>query len=187
MQKRARSDSLTGGTNDVNPQYLSGQVVLSAANTPTEVVMGTPIVRVGTANPEHAIIMEVLKVFVDMPAVDQDNASVFSRYFQISFCTSSFGASVQNIANPRCFAAVAQVHRNAFSAGGTGLLDFSRDPYVWDCTDGAGHGILIATDNIFIQASTAQQSLAATFPFKILYRFKKVSLVEYIGIVQSQQ
>jgi hypothetical protein len=77
--------------------------------------------------------------------------------------------------------------RNSFTAAGTGITDLVNSPRKWDFTDGAGHGILVATDNIFIQASTNGQNTASLFRFKILYRFKSVSLVEYIGIVQSQQ
>lgn len=57
-----------------------------------------------------------------------------------------------------------------------------------DLTDEAGHGILVATDNIYAYLNTintASHTLAATAT--ITYRFKDVSLEEYIGIVQSQQ
>lgn len=67
MSKRAAAMSLTGGTRDVNPQYLSAQIQMSAANTITEVVLGTPIVRVGQQTNGRAVIMEVLKVYVRFP------------------------------------------------------------------------------------------------------------------------
>lgn len=64
---------------------------------------------------------------------------------------------------------------------------------IHDLTDGAGHGVLIATDNVWLTAwlngavpdigTTAQLNVYA----ELLYRFKKVTLQEYIGIVQSQQ
>lgn len=188
-RKRQATDQLTGGTRDVNPQFLHGRVTLSAANTVTEVTLGTPIVRVGPQTNGKSIIMEVLKIFVQMPEVDADAAAATGRAFTIQFGTTSSGATaaLRGSDDPRIFAHFVHSVRNAFTAAGTGLLDIQDDMSVMDLTDGAGHGILIATDNIFIDAVTSNQTAASAFPFKILYRFKEVSLVEYIGIVQSQQ
>lgn len=66
---------------------------------------------------------------------------------------------------------------------------------VHDLTDGAGHGILVATDNIFVSCSISVGSVFVTqadaatgaASCNILYRFKEIALAEYIGIVQSQQ
>lgn len=72
-------------------------------------------------------------------------------------------------------------------------------PIIHDLTDGAGHGILIATDNIYLNAlvayvdadTSAAYAGAPSFIFaasncELIYRFKAVTLQEYIGIVQSQ-
>jgi hypothetical protein len=57
---------------------------------------------------------------------------------------------------------------------------------VLDLTDGAGHGLLIATDNIFMTVYSTNTGVANEVGCKILYRWKNVSVEEYIGIVQSQ-
>ncbi len=187
-KRQGLGDDLTGGTKDVNPQFISGSLTLSAANTATELTLGTPIVRVGQgSNSSRSVIMEILKVQVEMPNVDQDAAAATGRAFQFSLTTTSQGSSVASLANPRTLVAMETNFRNAFTAAGTGLLFFNINPQEVDLTDGAGHGVLVATDNIYVQANTTNQAAAATFNFKILYRFKEVSLVEYIGIVQSQQ
>ena len=189
MAKRASKDTLTGGTRDVNPQYLHGRLTLTAANTATELNLSTPIVRVGPQSNGKAIIMELLKIFVFYPELDLDAAAATGRQLSLAFSTVSSGttAALPTFDNPRVFAMFVHSVRNAFTAAGTGLLDLQNDPAVYDFGDGAGHGILIATDNIYITGLTAGMTAAATFTFKILYRFKEVSLVEYIGIVQSQQ
>jgi hypothetical protein len=77
------------------------------------------------------------------------------------------------------------------------IYEFSTDNEaidIHDLTDGAGHGILVATDNIWL---TGQLIVAAPGGISVIasgvvfcdifYRFKKVTLQEYIGIVQSQQ
>lgn len=56
-----------------------------------------------------------------------------------------------------------------------------------DLTDGAGHGIIVATDNIYVTLFSAGTGVAAEVDVKIMYRFKNVALAEYIGVVQSQQ
>lgn len=190
--KRGRpssSDQLTGGTRDVNPQYLQGALTLSAANTATEVTIGTPIVRVGPQTGGEAIIMELIKLWVDMPLVDQDNAAATARNFRLSLATASSGTTpaVALLDEGRCLAFTEYQLRNAFTAAGTGVLSEVVNPICWDFTDNAGHGILVATDNIFVAAITTGQAAASTFRWKLSYRFKRVSLVEYIGIVQSQQ
>ena len=191
MAKRARSssDQLTGGTGDVNPQYISGLLTLSAANTATEVVIGTPIVRVGPQTSGQAIIMELISLWVDMPAIDLDAAGATTRTSQFSFATVSAGSTpaIATLDNPRCILFIENTTRNAFTAAGTGTLDRQEGPRTWNFTDGAGHGILVATDNLFVVGNTANQTGASTFRWKMSYRFKKVSLIEYIGIVQSQQ
>ena len=182
--------SLTGGTGDVNPQYLHGSVTLSAANTLTEVTLGTPIVRVGPQSQGNAVIMEVLKIYADLPVTDLDGAAATTRRLGLVFSTLGQGTGALALFDdPRVFAAFEHEVRNSFTAAGTGMLDLkpSNTMAVYDMTDGAGHGILIATDNIFIQGSSNGLTAPARFAFKILYRFKRVSLVEYIGIVQSQQ
>ena len=188
MAKRARvSDTLTGGTKDVNPQYLRGSITLSAANTVTQAIVGTPIVRVGPATGNSAIIMELISLWVNFPALDLDAAAATNRGAQFSMSTSTSPTAITLLSDASNLAFMQHTVRNAFTAAGTGTLDSNDDPHYWSFTDGAGHGILVATDNIFFQASTTGYNAAVAFEFKLSYRFKKVSLVEYIGIVQSQE
>jgi len=54
-------------------------------------------------------------------------------------------------------------------------------------TDNMGNGILIATDRIFVVGGSFGSALVARATCKILYRQTNVGVMEYIGIVQSQQ
>jgi len=74
----------------------------------------------------------------------------------------------------------------SFTAGGTAWTT-ETEPYHDDLTDGAGHGVLVATDQIYCQISSSSTGAAQTCAGKIWYRWKNVGLAEYIGIVQSQQ
>lgn len=63
---------------------------------------------------------------------------------------------------------------------------FPTEPFVQDLTDGAGHGLLIATDNLYLGVDSEATGFAQSVQCKILYRWKNVSETEYVGIVQSQ-
>lgn len=188
MSKRARSngtDGLTGGSGDVNPQYFTlPQNTLSAANTYTEGTIPTPIPR-NRISGGKATVMEILKVYFNLPESDSNNAAAGSVIIaQCQLTTRSLAAMAQN--NPAVFAHCEKLMRGAFTAAGTYGTAY-LDPWVWDCTDSAGHGVLIATDNIFFGANTVGFTAAQAFNARLLYRMKNVTVEEYIGIVQSQQ
>lgn len=89
--------------------------------------------------------------------------------------------------NPKVFAWAELSVRNAFSTGGS-VAQVQPVVQVIDLTDGAGHGILIATDQIYIACSESGYSASPnTLSYKIMYRLKTVGLTEYVGMVQSQQ
>ena len=185
----ANKRQLTGGTDDVNPQYLSSGTFTSAADTVTSVFIPTPIARVGPQSGGSATVMEVLKIFVNMPDLTSGQIVAAMTRFkaQIAFCTSDPGTNLVGLGNPKVFALFQNQMISSFTAGGTGIESIREDPRVWDFTDNAGHGVLIATDNIYVQVDTSDYGAVGDFQWKILYRFKKVALAEYIGIVQSQQ
>jgi hypothetical protein len=174
-RKRGRDGSLTGGTGDVSPQFLSFSATQSAADTTTTTQQTLPIEKIyGNQNPT---IIEVLKVFFTNGATTEvDNA------FSCHLSTKSFGTTATNLAEPTVFAA----YRRDIAITTSGQIAVVQ-PFCFDCTDTAGHGILVATDNLFAQVSSATTGVANTVWIKVLYRFKKVGLSEYIGIVQSQQ
>lgn len=67
------------------------------------------------------------------------------------------------------------------------VLKWAPMPIVRDFTDGAGHGVIVATDQLFYFFDTVGFGAPVAFWMRIWYRFKEVTLEEYIGIVQSQQ
>ena len=192
MAKRAGRDTLTGGTGDVNPQYLQGAVsmVAGAANTPVEVAVGLPILRPGMgASQQKAQVVELLKAWCYLPPpVAGTDVNVGTAQFlsTLSMSTAAQGTTVPNLSNPRVQAQFRQSITASFTAAGT---QYSAPVGVqcWDFTDGAGHGILIGTDNMYMQYDNDGFTSVLTATWKIAYRFKEVPLIEYIGMVQSQQ
>lgn len=185
--KRLRTEggSLTGGTGDVSPQWMSFSATQSAADTTTTVTQAVPVQRMPTSG--RAQVLEVLRVVFEHTAF-QAIASATEALDSIAayISTSSFGTTNTTWAEPRVFAGFAKYDRGAFTAAGTYAFVDNRH-ISQDLTDSAGHGVLIGTDNIFLQVQSSGSGASNVVAVKILYRWKNVSLSEYIGIVQSQQ
>lgn len=182
--KRKGNGGLTGGTGDVSPQYYSFQLTMTAANTYRETPIATPVPR-NKQTGDQVTVMEILKVFFDGGEADANPAaagSVISLAAQLS--TKSLTALDSN--SPNVFAFFSKQIRGAFTAAGSYGMSY-YEPYCFDMTDGAGHGVLIATDNIYFGLNTANFTAVSFCNARLLYRMKNVSLAEYIGIVQSQQ
>lgn len=187
MSKRARSngESLTGGTGDVNPQYFTLPAnTQTAANTYIEAVIPTPIPR-NRVSGGKATVMEILKVYFNLPEADTNNAAGGSNLVASAHLATRALAAV-SFQNPATFAYREKNMRGAFTAAGT-YGTVNHEPYEVDLTDGAGHGILVATDNIYFGFNTIGYAGVGSAACKILYRMKNVTVEEYIGIVQSQQ
>lgn len=185
MAKRRRTNVLTGGTKDVNPQFIHGTVTTLLADELTESSFPLPISRLQqTGTPT---IIELIKIWW-MPAANIPHTDALVTQAQtISFSTISQGElAMATFFEPNVFCQFHSLVESAFTAAGS-IMDHRDMPHMQDFTDGAGHGLLLATDRFFVQWDTDNFAVARRTYFKILYRFKRVTLTEYIGIVQSQQ
>lgn len=183
MPKRGR-DTLTGGTHDVNPQWMNIPVTYTATNggnVTSYVLPKSPLTQNGRAQ-----IIEILKMIFCLGPIATQSAG-WSK--SMSVCTNNPGTSAEvALTDPKC---LGQAELTCV-LNTNGQYIYSHRVMV-DCTDGAGHGILVATDNLYVQDwcnVAATQGSATIGPLtsgvKILYRYKNVSVQEYIGIVQSQ-
>jgi len=64
MKRRRTNNDLTGGTGDINPQFIHGKLTQSAADTTTSVQYVLPVARFGTST-QKSVVVEVLKVFTE--------------------------------------------------------------------------------------------------------------------------
>jgi len=78
---------------------------------------------------------------------------------------------------------IAIVNRILTTSGAAGVTY----PVTIDTTDGAGNGMLVATDRMFIYGGAAGNTTAGRYTAKILYRLVEVGIQEYVGIVAGQQ
>ena len=187
MAKRRRTDgSLTGGTGDVNPQYFNMTLTQLNPNALTEAAFNTPVVRLPGPS-GRVTIMELLKVYWMAVGWSPGLAAILTQSQYMSLSSVPMGIiAIANLSEPNVIAQLNIQQTIAWTAAGS-LADSQDHLVSVDLTDGAGHGILFAGDRIYMQISTANMVGNKAFHVKILYRFKTVSLTEYVGIVQSQQ
>lgn len=195
-RKYSKSESLTGGSGDVNPQMMVMGPVTQPGND-TFIEQGFPIPRQMLPSSDGTVtVMELLKVIWDVNTVISTTAGTYTVYN---------GLATRSIAPPNSASTYRTYKAN------TGILSVSEistvtlgapttnvavvvDPPIQDLTDGSGHGILVGTDNLFVTviSAVANNGLSNTGVInvaicRIIYRWKRVNLLEYIGIVQSQQ
>lgn len=160
------SRGLTGGTGDVNPQWMTTYLQTpGVSNQVQSTLVRLPVQRLPHGNKSQVI--EVLKVEYIV------NHSQAGKHAVAGITTQNV-SSVINYADP---AAIHVAKINIDTA--------AENTMSFDLTDGAGHGVLVGTDNIYVWG-TWSDAAPINIYVRILYRFKNVGLKEYIGITQSQ-
>ena len=184
------SDLLTGGTKDVNPQFMSGTLKQETMNVDIDHSYQNPVAKGIFAIGGKATVMEILNVFIEIPKLAHFSSDpVLARAVRCYISTKKVlpVTPVFSIEEPSVFAWGIQFIYEGFTAAGS--LMWGYDPVSCiDLTDNVGHGLLVASDKIwFTIVTTACTVSIDNCSFKILYRFKNVSVQEYVGIAQSQQ
>ena len=188
--KRARTSggSVTGGTGDIKPQWLTITTELSGG--PNEYIVSQralPVPRFGTMKTK-ATIMEILRVDWYLGTGDLGDTNNVKWGFlstasvRVSGEPSSF-SSLQNDAEDTQVFALGVTSKTLILSG----AGIEYMPLSIDMTDNNGNGVLIATDKLFINGAGFTDSVPSKYSAKLLYRLVNVGITEYVGIVQSQQ
>lgn len=209
MAKRVRSDSmsLTGGTKDVNPQLFKTVgiplTVLAAASssaiTSNGITFPLPIGSFQQTASGRAVVMEVLRgqlngffghtISTTGATIIRIRRGLYTGAIPAANYTSVLDAGMSHPQAVAWDEKFYSVRRNdPFSENDVHVVDF-------DMTDGAGHGLLVASSQMTYvcdcyvdNVATVQTGIHnSNFNAVMLYRFKEVPLAEYIGIQQSQQ
>lgn len=181
----ANIKQITGGSRDVNPQFFGMQTTQSAADTTTSSDLTVPITRIPGG--KQVTIIELLKIFwVTTELPPGVGAAASTDTIRCSLSSVNTGTTILAYEDGRLIARRTKISVMAFTAAGT-FFAYTDEPLITDLTDGAGHGVLFAADRISLQVNSTGTGVANQCNIKVLYRFKRVGLAEYIGIVQSQQ
>jgi len=190
MPAKRASSSLSGGTGDVNPQTFVIAVTQAAVNTCQSITIPLPVPKYPGQN-NRAIVFELLKakwMLDNLPQPAAANISI-TGYLRTSAFPFADGTAMteaqtfQTRIDPRTISTVS-VDGVFFTAAGFAFGD--RDKEI-DFTDAAGHGLLVATDQVTLSINSLNLAAVGSWGVRMEYRLKEVGLAEYIGIVQSQQ
>jgi len=202
----ANKRALTGGTDDVNPQWLSHNFTGVLPVAPGTIGLGEtvtlPVYPLGAGTKERATVLEVfaIEVMMDAPFQQPGGPVNAQTEFRLKLGASQTDPVAQTFTDfMRDPGALFLSTRHYTMGNAAGNWAGANDPALlawrFDLGDRAGHGVLWAAQTItfqlyvensvtpFWQPSPAIVSVS----WRMLYRFKSVGLTEYIGIVQSQQ
>lgn len=167
----------------MNPQTLSLSATQSANDSTAITQFVLPISRLPTRQ-GRAIVMEMLYVNWNLNQLVFPGAGLTAVVTAVlTTVGTAFPVQFNAIKDPRTISAYRWQATTGTVAGFTPVEIDHTD----DLTDRAGHGILVATDTIYLHLYSVNTGVTNDIAVKIAYRWKEVSLEEYIGIVQSQQ
>lgn len=188
--KRARTtkDTLTGGTGDVKPQiFTMNSGIAGAIDDYVVTAHVLPIPRFGTQKTK-ATVFEILWVDWYLNILNMlDNQTSEIGYLTTSTNrvdgeTANLTEFTRDINDPKTFAVA--VTGNVLVTSGVTLRQY---PIHIDLTDGAGNGMLIATDRLTVVGAGIGNAVVGDYICKVGYRMTNIGIAEYVGIVQSQQ
>ncbi len=184
--KRKIANITTGGTGDVRPQVLSINALQATIGQEQVTVFPTPVPRTGFEQ-DLAQVMEVLSVQVYVHHATVSPVGLSYAILSTRSIGSVTGAPIsqvsirQQVASASAFASYIEVVDVPVGQS----IDVSY-PKLIDFRDGAGHGVLIATDSVILTHGAVAAGGPIDVTMKILYRMINIGVMEYVGIVQSQ-
>lgn len=188
MVKRARTGGLTGGTGDVNPQFLQITVNETALNTFTAEEWRLPLMKVGTSS-QRAQVIEILRIFA------QHNYPDIPAAMGASTVTWGLKWGGQPTVMPPFddTTIIVQDYSPCVVAGIPGAGEayaYMRDQpssiTQYDLTDGAGHGYICFVDRLWVYIEGAGNTGAKFINLKMYFRFKNVGMPEFISGLTAQ-
>jgi len=187
MPAKKRTRVTRTATKDAYPQFITGTSGATGAVDDYRVgAISLPISKTPVQS-GRAQVLEILKVFWYIGIENHADAAgemfafLSTAQHRDSGNTSTRATLAADLEDPFTFAiALRQVNLTT-----SGAMAFD-EPIVIDCTDGNGNGILIAADRLYVHHGDISGSTASRSVCKILYRITTVPMIEYLGIVQSQ-
>ena len=165
-----------GGRRDKYPQFFSGRLIESAANTFSTISINVPT-NLLQARGSRRTIIEIL--WADLAVSGDDGAD--GSVQEVSLSLGSTPTAILPINDPRNFAFVQRVTQLTTS-GST----IQVSPHRVDLQTNDGFGYLLAADRFHVSVLGTSQTNALTLNWRVYYREVAVSVLEYVGIVQQQ-
>jgi len=172
-----KEGSLTGGTRDVNPQIFRMQMETTNTLTQQEYQIGTTILP----DKKGVYVMEILKVIWEWVGTGDIQTVLTSGEIRASLCTEApIGGTGSWGSSPFLFSKFSWnlwLQDNGGSAAG-----YNPNIFVYDLSDGAGHGFLVASNNLYLTVDTNDLDTPVQVDCALLYRWKKISMPDFVGL-----
>ena len=165
-----------GGRRDKYPQFFSGTLTESSANTFTTNSINVPT-NLLQARGNRRTIIEVLWINLTVNGRDGATASVAA----INFSLGSTPVAFFDRNDPRAIA----TFQESVIITTSGLVSYVS-PVKLDMQTKDGFGYLLAADRFHVSIVGTSQTAALTVNWRMYYREVSVSVMEYVGIVQQQ-
>ena len=163
---------------DEYPNFISGVLSLSAANTFTTQQVFTPIPRLKVTG-NKATVMELL--WIDTEWVGTDLVAS-GDFLQVGFSIGSVPTAVLGLDDPRTIITSFKEF-SALTSGG----NFLETPSRAELQSQDGFGSLLASDAFHVSGLTAGMAGASSIRWRMYYRFVEITVAEFVGLVQSTQ
>jgi hypothetical protein len=167
---------------DMKPQYFRMIVAQTAANTYKEAEFPTPIVQ--NLGNERSLVMEILKVIIDMNSSELVNAQIVTISMHIADRSQT---TVRSVSEPGVLIDSVKEVACIDTAITEGTIGVAQPPQlqVVDLTDGAGNGILYGKSTMFIAIEGSNNINIKRAKAALIYRLIEVPASELIGIINS--
>ncbi len=161
---------------DVNPQFVSEYCTMSGANTFTEKAITLPVNPGATVENGKVRVIELLKIYIGLEVDTLAEDGYVAA--QLTYKTQS-SLAMTEVAKWLYYS---KRKMQLITSGGImyNVMD------VVDFTDGNGNGILYGSQFLYFGVWSSGQGSVCIGNIKILYRFKDVSVEEFIGMTQQQ-
>jgi len=161
---------------DIYPQWLDFEVLQTGTNVWTTEPVPLPVPRVRREVGDQVQLIEILKVILSPNVNEAPDASRVS----LKLLTKDFDSDPKE--GP---ATIFTVSIEPESSGADYAYAFI-EPYMFDLTDGMGHGYLVAVDTLYVGCASGGMASPTGGSGRIYWRFVSVSLAEFLGLIQSQ-
>ena len=170
----------------MNPQILHFAIMESAPNTFTCYEWRLPIMKVGTKS-DRAQTMELIKIFTIGNIPDCAVLPGAPAHVRIGMKWGGEPAAWPAFADPtqilldwsasECTDTGAAGGHSAFAGSVRHCLDF---------TDGAGHGMILFVDRVWVYIEGAGNTNAKSVIVQLYFRFKNVGIYEFLSGLTAQ-
>lgn len=168
-----RRDHLTGGTGDTNPQTFGISVTQGGIDNNQETEVPVPVLRMGMSM-TRAQVIEVTRVEFELPPPKVSEADLLLLY-DVSLTSRSIGPNVATLADPNLLAKYSRrINYQLVGTGANLTVPIHNQVVSLDLTDGAGHGLLVTSANLYFQVNSVGTGIDGIFAFRVFYRFKQI-------------